>query len=94
MAALTLTLSPTNPTVGQTVTATYALTGADDVPASTRSFPVGGAVELDGSPLTVSVTLSVTTPAVTHTRVFQAPTAPGLTFTATSDPKVWTATAS
>jgi hypothetical protein len=84
MATLTLTLSPSNPAPGATVTATYAVTGA---PAD-RVLTVNGDATLDGAPMTATGTFTLT-----HTTTFSAPTAAGMTFVATADPKVWTATA-
>lgn len=84
MATLTLTLSPANPAPGATVTATYAVSGA---PAD-RVVTISGAATLDGAPLNASGTFTLT-----HATLYTAPTAAGLTFTATADPKVWTAVA-
>lgn len=86
MATLTLTLSPSNPGPGDEVTATYDLTGAD---AQDRVLVVSGGGSLDGVTLG-SVEGQFT---LTHDKVFNTPTAPGMTFVATADPKVFTATA-
>lgn len=84
MATLTLTLSPANPAPGATVTATYAVTGA---PAD-RVLTISGAATLDGAPMNATGTFTLT-----HATTFSAPTAAGMTFAATADPKVWTAVA-
>ena len=92
-AQLTLVLDKTVYTKGDTITATYKLTGADDVPAQTVPVPVAGSSVVDGQPISASGTINVTTPAVTHTRAFAAPTVAGVKLTATADPTVWTGTA-
>jgi hypothetical protein len=90
MATLQITLSPATAGPGQTVTATYAISGADDVPASSQTVNVDGTATVDGVELDADVTLTLTRPAVVYDKQYQAPTAPGLTFAPTADPKVWT----
>lgn len=92
MAELSIALSPTTAGPGQVVTATYQITGADDIPASSQQIQVDGTATVDGVELDADVTLTLTKPAVTFDKQYQAPTAPGLTFSPTSDPKVWRAT--
>jgi len=79
---VTLTVSPTNPGHGATVTATYAVSGNSAV-----SVPVTGNVNIGGTDYNVAATL--TEPALAES--YSAPVAAGLTFTATGDPHVWTA---
>lgn len=85
MATLTLTLTPSSAAPGSTVTATYDLTGTD---TEDRVLTVTGGGTLDGQPLG-SVTGSFT---LAHQKTFATPTAPGMTFQPTADPKVFTAT--
>jgi len=87
MATLTLTLSPTAPAHGDTVTATYSVAGNDGVPA--RPVTVSGTATIDGQEFTASgvVTLPGTDPAPES---FAAPTIDGQEFAATDDPHVWT----
>lgn len=88
MAALTLTLTPVAPNHGDTVTATYAVVGNDGTPP--QSAQVDGAAKVGDDDLQVSVV--ITLPGVdAKTEEFWKPTCDGLTFVATSDPKVWTA---
>lgn len=82
--SLTLTVTPSNPAPGATLTGTYAFVGA---PAD-RDITFSGTATLDG------VVYNDTEVAhLTHQTTFSAPTAAGVTFAATADPKVWTATA-
>lgn len=83
MATLTITLSPAAPNPGQTVTATYGITGAD---ATDRVLTVTGNATLDGQALTATGSFTLS-----HVKAYQAPTVSGLTFAPTADPKVWTA---
>jgi len=82
--SLVLTVTPANPAPGSTVTATYAFQGA---PAD-RDITTTGTATLDGVTYNDTEVMHLT-----HQTTFQAPTAPGMTYAATADPKVWTATA-
>lgn len=82
--SLSVTLTPTNPAPGAPVTATYLFTGA---PAD-RDIVASGTATLDGVTYNDTDTLHLT-----HQKGYQAPTAAGMTFVATGDPTVWTATA-
>lgn len=93
MATLNMTVTPNPAAAGQQVTATYDVVGADDVPASSRVIAIDGTTVVDGVELDADVQLTLTKPAVVHTREYLAPTAPGMTFSATADPRVWVATA-
>lgn len=84
MTTLTLSLSPSNPAPGATVTATYAFSGA---PAD-HTITVAGTATEDGVTYNDSETITLT-----HQQSFQAPTAPGMTFVGTADAHVWTAVA-
>ncbi len=84
MATATLTLDKASYAKGDKITATYAVAGAD-----ATTTVITGSVTVDGAkvqPATVSITVG-------HVITFAAPTAAGVTFSATADPKVWTATA-
>lgn len=93
MATLELIISPSSVQVGDLVTATYVVHGADDEPEQVFSGEVSGSAVVDGVELTVEAPLTITKPAVIHTKVYQAPEFPGLTFVQTADPAVWTAVA-
>jgi hypothetical protein len=83
-----LTVTPSAPAHGDTVTATYSVTGNDPVPPSQAS--VSGDVVVGGQDFTVSTTVTLPgTPAEPVT--YSVPAAPGLTFTATADAAVFTA---
>lgn len=77
--SVTLTITPSAPQHGDTITATYTVTGNNPI-------PVSGDVKVGGVDYAVSASV---TPSVVYT----TPTAPGLTFTATSTPGVYTAVA-
>jgi len=83
-----LTVTPSAPAHGDTVTATYHVTGNDPVPA--HSATIDGDVTVGSQDLAVSTTITLPgTPALPQT--FALPTCPGLTFSATADPAVFTA---
>lgn len=83
MASSTVTISPTSGPPGTVITATYTVTGADP-----ESKTITGHTTVDGVDVPASATFTTT-----HVVGNGAPTAPGLTFVATADPKVWKATA-
>lgn len=86
--AVTLTVSPATPNHGDTVTATYAVTGNDVVPP--QSATVNGVATIGGE--TYNVFTLVTLPGTDALpESFDVPTCDGLTFAATSDPAVFTA---
>lgn len=94
MPNLTLTVAPTNPGRGDTVTATYAVTGNDAAPAGTPTrHTITGQVTFDGVTATAETTItlpgSVAVPPAVE--VYSAPTCDGLTFMDTPDVHVWTA---
>lgn len=87
---VTLNVTPTAPTAGQTVTATYTVTG--NTPGPSSSATVEGSAIIGGIAYDVSTTLTVPgTPALPQS--FTVPTATGLTFTSTSVANVFTAVA-
>lgn len=94
--AVTATLTPTDNdvNVGDLVELVYAIAGADDEAPVVQTITVGGKVVVDNTEYAVeSAPLTITKPAVTHTKTYERPTAPGLSFQPTSDPRRWTAVA-
>ena len=88
MATATLTVSPATPAKGATVTATYSVSGNDGTPAQTAT--VAGKATIGSQVLDVTTTVTLpATPAQPES--FAVPTCPGLTFTATANPRVFTA---
>lgn len=91
----TLTIDKAAPNHGDTVTATYATAGNTGTPAVPgASGNLTGEVDLsDGSKLQVSTAIKLPdTPAVPPLgEVYAVPVFAGLTFAATSNPKVFTA---
>lgn len=84
----TLTVTPASPAHGNTVTATYAVSGNDPVPPVTET--VSGDATIGGNVIHVTTSLTLPgTPAAAQS--FAVPTAAGLTFTATANPLVFTA---
>lgn len=80
--------SPNAPASGDTITATYSVTGNDGTPP--QSARLDGSVVVGGTNYDVSTT--ITLPAVAPADVtYEVPTCPGLTFVATADPAVFTA---
>lgn len=85
---LALTIAPSNPGHGDTVTATYTVQGNDGIPP--QAAEVSGTATIGGADLDVSTV--ITLPAAPPLgEEFDAPTGAGLTWEATPDPKVWTA---
>lgn len=85
---VTLTVTPTAPKSGDSVTATYAVTGNDPIPPV--SAQVSGVATVGGQPIDVTTTLTI--PGVPAQPVTYAmPTCDGLTFAVTKDPAVFTA---
>ena len=83
-----LTVTPSAPDHGDTVTATYAVIGNDPVPPFQAS--VSGEVVVGGQELDVATTLTM--PGAPAKPVsYNVPTCPGLTFASTVDPAVYTA---
>lgn len=94
MATATLTVSPSNPVHGGTVTATYAVSGNDGTPAVPgQTATVAGSGTIGGQAFNTSTTFEFPGTAAVPplTEVFAVPTAPGLTFVATANPRVFTA---
>lgn len=87
-ASVTLSVSPASPAHGDTVTATYTVTGNN--PGAPAVAAVNGDVTIGGSDYKVSATVTLPgTPALPE--AFAVPTCPGLTFKATAQPNVFTA---
>lgn len=83
-----LTVAPSSPAHGDTVTATYSVTGNDPIPPSTGT--VHGVATVGGQALDVQTTITLPgTPAASES--FAVPTMSGLTFVATANPRVFTA---
>lgn len=83
-----LTVTPAAPAHGDTVTATYAVTGNDPIPAQVGT--VSGRVRVGDEDLDVST--SVTLPGMPAlSESFATPTMAGLTFTPTADPRTFVA---
>lgn len=83
-----LTVSPSSPAHGATVTATYSVSGNN--PIAPQVATVSGDANVGGQDFAVTTTLTLPgTPAAAET--YAVPTCPGLTFTATADPHVFTA---
>jgi len=83
-----LVIDNPNPVHGETITATYIVTGNDAIPPSTGQTL--GRVFVGGNPIDVSTQLTMPgTPAQSVS--YDTPTYPGLTFVSTSDPAAFTA---
>lgn len=83
-----LTVTPSAPAHGAIVTATYAVQGNTGTPGG--SGTVSGTTHVGGQDIAVSTTVTLPgTPALPES--YDVPTAPGLTFTVTADPHVFTA---
>jgi len=98
--AATLTVSPAAPNHGDTVTATYLVTGNTGTPlipgTPAVSDTVSGTAVVGGASLLVTTTVTIPAvadiPAVPPLPVtYAVPTAAGLTFLATANPAVFTA---
>jgi hypothetical protein len=86
--AASLTVAPDAPNSGDTVTATYAITGND--PVASTSATVSGVATVGGVDYVASTTITLPgVPALPES--FAVPTCLGLTFAATADPAVFTA---
>ncbi len=86
--AVTLAVSPPAPAHGQTVTATYTVTGNEGSPSQVGT--VSGEADIGGQHYDVFATITQPgTPPLAE--AFTVPVCPGLTFTATGDPHVFTA---
>lgn len=83
MATVTLTTDKTAYTVGEVITATYTVTGAD-----ARTVTLSGALTLDGQ----AVNIPPTQVTIGSTIVYSPPTGEGLTFAPTGVAGVYTAT--
>lgn len=91
---VSLAVSPTAPTSGQTVTATYTVSGNTGTPAGpAQEAVVSGVARIGDEDINVSTTLTLPgTPEVPPlSESFSVPTVAGLTFVATANPKVFTA---
>lgn len=85
---VSITIASSTPAHGDTVTATYAVLGNDPVP------PMEGTLEGDvtvGAEVIHAVTTLTFPGTAALPESFSVPTCPGLTFTATADPKVFAA---
>lgn len=94
MATVILTVTPASPARGDTVTAEYIVTGNDGVPAGPpQATELAGDVTIGDETLHVSTVLTLPgTPSVPPLpETFGIPTGGGLTFTATDDPRKFTA---
>ena len=95
MATVTLTVDKPTPNHGDTVTATYAVTGNDGTPAGApQAAELSGDVTVGEETVHVSTVLTLpgspSVPPLAET--FAVPTVAGLTFKAvTGNPKVFTA---
>ncbi len=88
LVSVSLSVSPSAPNHGDTVTAAYTVTGND--PGGATVGTVNGDVVIGGTDYKVSATVSLPgTPALAES--FQVPVCPGLTFKATAQPNVFTA---
>jgi hypothetical protein len=88
MVSASLTVAPAAPGHGDTVTATYTVTGNDPVPP--QGGVVSGSVTVGSEEFDVSTTVTLPgTPALPES--FTVPTMLGLTFAATTDPRVFVA---
>lgn len=86
--SVALSVNPTSPTHGETVTCTYNVSGN----SSGGGTPVSVTGEVTVGTSTFPVTASFTMPgAPAAAESFEVPTCPGLTFTATAQPNVFTA---
>lgn len=96
--SLTLTFDKPAYNSGDKITATYSgiVLNPGSPAGGDQTLVVHGTATLDGQPVSVDENLVVHgKPAVpADTVTYNAPTAAGLTFAATADPKVWVATAS
>ena len=89
--SLTLAVSPSAPTSGSVITATYTVAGNSPVPGATVAT-TSGEVEIAGVEYEEVTTISsLASPAAAVT--YSAPVCSGLTFAKTSQPNVFTATA-
>jgi hypothetical protein len=88
--SVSLSVSPNSPASGQTITATYVVSGNGGSAAGSATLT--GSVKIGGTtyPCTAELTLGAT-PAAAET--FAVPTAPGLAFTKTPAANVFTAVA-
>lgn len=94
MATVTLTVDKSTPARGETVTATYTVSGNDGTPAGQpQAAELTGDVTVGAETVHVSTVLTLPgTPAVPPlAETFSVPTVAGLTFSATSDPRKFTA---
>jgi hypothetical protein len=83
-----LSVAPSAPNHGDTVTATYTVSGNNPSPG--QSATVSGDANVGGTDFQVSTTITLPgTPALPVT--YTVPTCPGLTFTASALPNVFTA---
>jgi hypothetical protein len=83
-----LTVTPSSPNHGDTVTAFYSVTGNDPVPPHGAS--ISGQVVVGGQEFDVSTSFTLPgSPAADVT--YGVPSCPGLTFAATDDPATFTA---
>lgn len=88
MATAQLTVSPASPKHGQTVTATYTVTGNDGTPPQTAQVTGKAAIGDQLLDVTVSLTLPGTEPLP---ETFEVPIYDGLVFHETANPRVFTA---
>ena len=86
--AVTLTLDNPTPNHGDTVTATYAVSGNTAVDAHDTAVDGDATIGTTDFPVTATVTIPAT---VVESETFAVPVCAELTFVATADPAVFTA---
>lgn len=74
--SVTLTCTPSSGPSGTPVVLKYAVTGADDEPATSTQQHIDGSTVIDGQQYEADVDVTLTKPAVTHTRVYNPPSGP------------------
>ncbi len=86
--SVSLSVSPAAPNHGDTVTATYTVTGNSGTAAVNASVSGSATVGSTTYPVSASVTIPAVAPL---SQSFAVPACPGLTFAATANPAVFTA---
>jgi hypothetical protein len=90
--AVTLAITPEAPAHGDTVTATYTVTGNDPVAESTEQISGQVVLATVAGPVTLDAVTTITMPGTAALpETFEVPTAAGLTFEATGEANVFTA---
>jgi hypothetical protein len=73
MVSVSLSCTPASGPSNTSVVLKYTVTGADDEPASSTSQHIDGTTVVDGTTYEADVDVTLTKPAVIHTRLFNAP---------------------